>query len=106
VRQLEQQNDTLAMQLLEHSTRCNQLEIDLKGTEYLREEIVKQRQVYEEERRQRVSAESERDLVRRELEDKTFRLNEIEVVIEDLKKREAQLRGAYEKEMARDREKS
>ena len=38
-------------------------------------------------------------------EDKGFRYNEFEAVIEDLKNREAQLRQLYEKEITKDREK-
>ena len=50
--------------------------------------------------------EQENYKIRSDFENKSFRYNEFEAVIEDLKQREAQLRLVYEKEMAKDKEKS
>ena len=44
-------------------------------------------------------------MLKSDAENKGFRYNEFEVVIEDLKNREAQLRQVYEKEITKDREK-
>ena len=73
----------------ENAARQRELEFHQQGTEYLREEIVKLRNDKEQQRQYIARLEQENQMMKSDAENKGFRYNEFEVVIDDLKNREA-----------------